>query len=140
MEETLMRHVMFRNYTILLQFYLYDTGNLIVAFDGDAKLAQGNKEGLYTLTSYLVNGKQTWINDQGSNAIWYDKVHKNWRIGPKENLGASTCSLYSTNDAKIPEKATTWKYVDNDGKWMPTSNIFGSKSMYYIFQILLAIF
>ena len=99
-----------------------------IKLDGDAKLAQGNVEGYYTLTSTLVNGKQNWIHVQKSKAIWYDKK---WRIGGKENLGTTTSGLYSTRDVNSPKDATTWKYWNyDDGEWMSTSNIFGSSSMY----------
>ena len=107
-----------------------NTGSLLeVTLEGDAKLAQGKAEGYYTLNS-MDNGKQNWIQVQGSNAIWYD--NDSWNIGDKENLGTSTCSLYSTKNTKRPEEAITWKYWNN-GEWMPTSNIFGSSSMYLIF-------
>ena len=97
-------------------------GNLTVTLDGGAKLAHSNREG-----HYIMNGKQYWIQDQGSNAIWYDK--DSWNIGDKEHLGTSNCSLYSTKNTKRPEEATTWMYAKNGG-WLPTSNIFGSLSMY----------
>ena len=105
-------------------------GKLIVTLDGDAKLAQSDSEGLYTLASSPVNGKEYWIQDQGSNAIWYDNEDpKNWVLGPKKNLGSGIFNLYSTNDTTGPEEARTWNYNRN-GEWKPTSNIFGSSSMY----------
>ena len=107
-----------------------NTGSLLkVTLEGDAKLAQGHTEGYYTLNSTHVNGKQNWIHVQGSKAIWYDKEDKSWNIGDKKNLGTSTCSLYSTNDAKRPEEATKWKYRNDDGEWKSTSNIFRSLGM-----------
>ena len=106
-----------------------NTGALLnITLDGNAKLAQGHTEGYYTLNS-IDNGKQNWIQVQGSNAIWYDKENNSWNIGDKEDLGTSTCSLYSTKNTKRPEEATTWMY-SKDGEWLPTSNIFGSTSMY----------
>ena len=114
-------------------------GKLIVTLDGEAKLAQRHLEGLYTLASTPVNGKQTWIHEQGSDAIWYDKKCKHWKIGPKEDLGTNKCFLHSTNNTTGPEEATTWKYWnDNENDWMPTSNIFESPSMYLLFQNIFA--
>ena len=105
-----------------------NTGALLnITLDGNAKLAQGHTEGYYTLNS-IDNGKQNWIQVQGSNAIWYDK--DSWNIGDKEHLGTSNCSLYSTKNTKRPEEATTWKYFTKDGEWMSTYNIFGPSSMY----------
>ena len=99
-----------------------------VTLTGDAKLVVGYTEGYYTLNS-IENEKPNWMQVQGSCAIWYDKEHKNWNIGRKEQLGTSFCYLYSTNDALRPEEATTWMFF-KDGEWLPTSNIFGSLSMY----------
>ena len=112
-----------------------NTGSLLeVTLEGDAKSskAQGNTEGYYTLNSTLVNGKQNWIQVQGSGAIWYNETNDDWMIGDKENLGSSTCCyLHSwANNAKSPEDATTWMYVNDDGEWLPTYNIFGSLGMY----------
>ena len=103
------------------------SGNLTVTLDGVAKLA--NIEGHYSL-----NGKQYWIQDQGSNAIWYDKKLKKWRIGDKKHNGTSTSSLYSTNDASGPENVTAWKYWNDYGGWKSTSNVFGSLSRHQFFQ------
>ena len=69
------------------------SGNLTVTLDGGAKLAHSNREG-----HYILNGKQYWIQDQGSNAIWFDKKFKKWRIGDVKHNGTSTSSLYSTFD------------------------------------------
>ena len=106
-----------------------DTGALLnITLDGDAKLAQGHTEGYYTLNS-MDNGKPNWIQVQGSCAIWYDQNRKDWKNRSKEKIGTSTCHLYSTKNTKRPEEATTWMY-GKDGGWLPTSNIFGSTSMY----------
>ena len=116
----------------ILIFNTLNTGassNLIVTLDGNAKLAHSIREGHYILTSIPVNGKQCWIQEQGSNAIWYDKKNTGWSIGSKKNLGTDKCDLHSTNDTTGPEEATTWSYW-NKKEWMPTSNIFGSSSMY----------
>ena len=103
---------------------------MTVTLEGGAKSAHSNRQGLYTLSSILVNGKQYWIQDQGSNAIWYDKKFKKWRIGDKQYNGTSTSSLHSTDDTLISEKATSWNYWNEDGGWMSTSNMFGSLSTY----------
>ena len=119
------------SHLILNSFNIGVYSSVYITLDGDAKLAQGNVEGYYTLTSTLVNGKQNWKHVQSSKAIWYDKEFKNWKIGDKKSLGTSTCRLFSTNDVNSPKDATTWKYWNtDDGEWMSTSNIFGSSSMY----------
>ena len=109
-----------------------NTGALLnITLDGNAKLTHGHTEGYYTLNS-IDDGKQNWIQVQGSNAIWYDEEDSSWNIGDKEDLGTSTCSLYSIKNTKRPEQATKWKYVNNDDEWMSTSNIFGSSGTYVL--------
>ena len=104
---------------------------LNITLDGDAKLVHGQTEGAYTLKSTLPNGKQYWRQVQDSNAIWYDNELQNWKIGPLENLGTSTCKLKSKEkNTNNPEESTTWLYVNHDDEWLPTSNIFGSSGMY----------
>ena len=85
---------------------------IIVELKGAAKDAQSNKEGIYILSTILVNDKEHWIHDSGSNALWYDD--KGWNIGQIENLGISTAnSIYSPDDSEGPLEATTWKYFKN---------------------------
>ena len=84
---------------------------IIVELKGAAKDAQSNKEGIYILSTILVNDKEHWIHDSGSNALWYEK---GWNIGQIENLGISTAnSIYSPDDSEGPLEATTWKYFKN---------------------------
>ena len=84
---------------------------IIVELKGAAKDAQSNKEGIYILSTILVNDKEHWIHDSGSNALWYEK---GWYIGQIENLGISTAnSIYSPDDSEGPLEATTWKYFKN---------------------------
>ena len=82
-------------------------GKLIVTLYGDAKFAQSNFEGHYTLASTAVNGKHTWIHEQHSNVIWYEKENECWMIGYEEDLGTSKCGLHSTNDTR-GHSTTTW--------------------------------
>ena len=103
---------------------------LIVALDGDAKLCHSVIEGHYTLASTPVNGKQTWIHDQGSYAIWYEKNGNNWNIGTKDNLETSIYWLHSTYDTNGPEEDTRWKYWSKNDDWISTTIIFGPSSMY----------
>ena len=119
----------------------FNTGALLkVTLDGEAKLAQGSREGYYTLNSPPVNGKQNWIHIQGSNAIWYEKENNSWYIGDKKDLGTSTCGLHSTKNTKSPEEATTWKYFNKDNdEWRSTLNIFGSASMYIFTKYFLQV-
>ena len=115
-----------------LNSYTGASGNLIVTLDGDAKLYHSNREGHYILTSTPVNGKQYWIQEQSSNAIWYDKKFRNWKIGDKKHSGTSICSLHSTFDGLGPETTTTWKYWNDDRGWRSTSNMFKSLSMFFV--------
>ena len=125
-----MYYVYFMSYSYFIPNPMNTGALLNITLDSNAKLAQRHTEGYYTLNS-IDNENPNWIQVQGSCAIWYDKELKNWKIGPKEYLGTSTNSLYSTKNTKRPDDATSWKYwSNNDGKWMSTSNIFGSLGMY----------
>ena len=60
---------------------------------GKAKEEQSKygRAGIYMLSNGLVNGYPHWLKTgDGSQAIWFDKVGSNWKIGDKENLGTNT--------------------------------------------------
>ena len=96
---------------------------LNVTLKGEAKVAQSSKAGIYTLGPDLVNGKSHWLQDPGSNAIWYDKRFENWKIG--SNLGSSSASIISYDDVAGPQVATTWKYYNKEWiAFLPSDDIF----------------
>ena len=95
---------------------------LIVTLKGEAKVAQSSMAGIYVLGPDLVNRRLHWLQDPGSNSIWYDDKNENWMIGPKKNLRSSIGSIHSKNDVAGPQLATTWKYYDGEG-WITSDDI-----------------
>ena len=94
---------------------------MIVTLKGEAKVAQSNKAGIYILGPDLVNGKSHWLQDPGSNSIWYYDKKGTWNIGTQNSLGSEKASIYSNNDVAGPQVAKTWHYIDD--KWITSDGI-----------------
>ena len=100
-----------------------DPNQIIIKLEGTAKDAQSRMEGTYILGANLVNGKAHWIQD-GTNALWYDKMFGNWIIDEIWHLGSGRRSgIYSPDDSVGPLEATTWKYA-----WLYYSNTYWIES------------
>ena len=95
---------------------------LKVTLKGEAKVAQSSREGIYVLGPDLVNGKSHWLQDPGSNSIWYDDKNGNWKIATENYLGSGYASIRSSDDVTGPQVATTWKYYYNK-KWIASDDI-----------------
>ena len=95
---------------------------LIVTLKGEAKVTQSSRAGIYVLGPDLVNKRLHWLQDPGSNSIWYDDKNENWMIGSQNDLGTITGGIYSYNDVAGPQLATTWKYYGDD-KWITSDDI-----------------
>ena len=61
--------------------------NLFVKLEGQAKNVQGVRGGSYILSNELVNKRRHWIQENGKNALWYDEINRNWKIGSLSGLG-----------------------------------------------------
>ena len=90
----------------------------------EAKDAPGSRsgEGIYIRGPNEVNGKYYWIQEGGSNALWYVASKNSWLIGNKEQLGKYAGFIYSSDGSAGPLEANTWKYYNGD-KWIDGSNI-----------------
>ena len=101
--------------------------NLVVKLKGGAKDAQSSRAGTYILGPKTVNEKSYWLQDPGTNAIWYYKG--DWNIANHRYLGSHQASIYSSEDVAGPQEATTWQYY-NQRKWIISKDIFveGTKS------------
>ena len=95
---------------------------LTVELKGEAKDAQGARAGFYTLGPNSVNGRSHWLQDSGTNAIWYDKKNGKWKIGDQDDISSSTAGIYTSEDVAGPQEATTWEYL-SDGKWIISDDI-----------------
>ena len=86
-----------------------------------------------------MNGKEHWLQQGNSNALWYDKKYDVWNFGLHEDLGSSHGWLFnSITDTPISSlAATTWWYKAN-GTWIEdTDEIVLSAGKYYISEIFL---
>ena len=92
-----------------------------VTLKGEAKDAQSTRAGIYIRGPKLVNGKSYWLQDSGTNAIWFDKAKGNWNIGPKDDLGGSLAGIATTDKVVSPQEATTWQYSNNG--WIKSDDI-----------------
>ena len=95
---------------------------MIVELKGRPKSAQGTRAGFYIRGPNEVNGKSHWLQDSGTNAIWYDKANGNWNIGDQDNSGSTVSSIYTSEDVAGPQEAKTWQYI-SDGKWIISDDI-----------------
>ena len=70
-------------------------------------------DGIYVLNSSSVNGKPHWLQENGSDAIWYDK-NGHWNIGYESSLGQSRAKAISTkSQSNLPHELTPWEYYVN---------------------------
>ena len=96
---------------------------MIVKLKGRPKSAQGTRAGFYILGPNEVNGKSHWLQDSGTNAIWYDNKDGDWNLGRQEVIGGSqNLASYTTEDVAGPQEATTWKY-NSGGKFIVSDDI-----------------
>ena len=94
--------------------------NLVVKLTGGAKDAHSSKAGYYILGPDIVNGKPHWLQDPGTNAIWYDgKSH--WIIALHWNLGTDKAWIVSPDNVAGPQEATKWQYYND--KWIKSNDI-----------------
>ena len=93
-----------------------------VELKGRAKNAQGTRAGLYILGPKEVNGKSHWLQDSGTNAIWYYKKNGHWNIGAQDNIGSDNRVIHTSEDVAGPQEATTWKYTSG-GNWIISEDI-----------------
>ena len=96
---------------------------MTVELKGEAKDAQGTKAGLYLPGPNEVNGKSHWLQDSGTNALWYDKLNGRWKIGRQKNIGSEISGIYNSEDVAGPQEATTWQYMSSDSKWIISDEI-----------------
>ena len=88
---------------------------------GGAKDAQSRREGIYKLSLEIFNGKSYWLQEEGTSAIWFDKINKNWKIGTKEPKRSSN-AFYSNTNVDQPQEAKTWNYwVSENETWIESN-------------------
>ena len=63
----------------------------LIFLDGDAREAQFDKQGNYTIVQELINGFPYWVQQNGDNAIWFVS---SWVVGPETNLGQNYGGIF----------------------------------------------
>ena len=77
------------------KIFITDPLKLIITLKGEANKAQSSRPGIYILGPKPVNGKSHWLQESGTNSIWFDNKHGNWKIGKLENLGTDKAGIRS---------------------------------------------
>ena len=97
---------------------------MIVELKGRPKGIHRSRAGFYILGPNEVNGKSHWLQDSGTNSIWYDKPNGDWNIGHQDGIGNSSAhiGIYTTEDVAGPQEAKEWKYFKG-GKWITSDDI-----------------
>ena len=86
---------------------------LKVSFTGAVKKKWNSSDGIYILSTSLVNGKPYWLQENGSDAIWYDK-NGHWNVGLESKLGQSEAkAISSLSQNSLPHELAPWKYYVN---------------------------
>ena len=110
-------------HSILELFPNFLGGTLIVSLNGDAKEAQSVIEGRYLLHEDNNLWDKYWIQDNGSNAIWYSGA--SWIIGNLDDRGRGTqfAAMYSLVNERNPRVVSNWLYKASNGKWTVSDNV-----------------
>lgn len=91
-----------------------------LVLDGKAKEKQSGRAGIYKLNPGNVNGFPHWLQENGTNAIWFSHTYSDWRIGPKTNLGTTIAGISGLDRSfSYPTKIDKWYYYGN-GTWTLT--------------------
>ena len=93
---------------------------------GDAKTSHGSKEGTYQKGGHIVHKKPHWLQDDGSNAIWYYPDWNRWMIGHQSDLSTSMRGIQSNDGSGSvgPLQANNWWYYNGyNGNWIKTNDV-----------------
>ena len=94
----------------------FNCDKIVLKLFDSAFSSQGSRAGLYEETN-PVNGKQTWISDNG-NAIWWISSSGKWVIGTASAIGSNVGGLFSDDpsnpDSSCPQKVKKWKVWNGD--------------------------
>ena len=98
----------------------------------DVKEKFSTIEGNYILASTKVNGKPHWLQEGGADAIWFDPVNNNWKLGSQSILGNTTgAKILTTKDSAekmLPNEIIPWLYLVNR-MWTFSDDIVVSKML-----------
>ena len=83
------------------------------------RIRQSNIEGVGVYKRGQNDTFQTphWVKNE--HAIWFDTKFGNWKIGPLDQIGSSTCRFYTTSGPPCPDSQSTEWMVDYNSEWIP---------------------
>ena len=94
---------------------------MIVTLEGELKIALPSLAGIYVRQSNGEHNFSHWLQDPGTNAIWYDRKLGGWNFGSQEYLGSTKTYIYTEDDVPGPQIATNWNY--DDGRQIESDDI-----------------
>jgi len=80
-----------------------------VTLSGVVKDKQGRFAGTYQKASGFINNRSHWIKNDGEDALWYDIINNNWKIGFSSDLGSDIGGISSVQDAACPTSGNLFK-------------------------------
>jgi len=80
-----------------------------VTLNGVLKDKQGGFAGTYQKASGFINNRSHWIKNDGEDALWYDIINNNWKIGFSSDLGSDIGGISSVQDAACPTSGNLFK-------------------------------
>ena len=96
---------------------------LFVTLKNEVKDKWSTSEGIYNLAATLENGKSHWLQEGGTDAIWYNDINKRWMLGG--TLDGTKAKMFTRKGAaetRDPQEAT-WMYKAKNSSWIPTNDI-----------------
>ena len=84
--------------------------------NGDAKNKHESLQGIYSLGEKLVNSHPYWEQQNGSNALWFDRTFREWTVESKIHLGESYGGIVGPKgvDRSPTQIVNGWRYYDNE--------------------------
>ena len=93
----------------------------------DVLITQSSRQGIFEISSKLVNGKNSWIST--NQAIWYVPNSKFWCIGNLNAIGTETCGVASklglnedVLDCVYDVPKNGWEYQKNGIGWLEANS------------------
>ena len=100
---------------------------LNVLLENEVRYKQGKYEGAYSFQGFS-NERDSWVDAEGENAIWYIPYLKDWAIGSADKIGMIACDIKTSNnlEAVCPNNEgyiLSWDYLV-DLMFTPTEDIY----------------
>ena len=88
----------------------------LIFLDGDAREAQFDKQGNYTIVQELINGFPYWVQQNGDNAIWFgSSSYPSWVVGFETDLGLTYGGIFGPYGVDVWPTQIINGYMSWDG-------------------------